>query len=332
MSSKIKQQAEPTSPFLKKNKGDGDIEEDVTGKVKPAEERAKRMAAASFWFGVMCTASTVMTVGNKAIMRTWAYPNALLIIQQVISAMILGSGAYFGRFEVKPITKQHFKVFSVPSVILCIQIFTSLKAMPLVAIATMVVFRNMGTVAVVIIDRLTYGTKLNQFGWYAVILIVIGSQVYAGTDVNYNSEGYMWLVVNTIATVSNMFYNKHFISKTMDQTSAGISLVQTISTIPVLCTLAIFMGEVSEVADAGIPPTWVLFALLVTSFGGSVLSTAYASVYRLASPTTVTVAANFNKLISIIASCIAFGTVLELMQWFGLSLAMAGSLVYSIKK
>jgi hypothetical protein len=98
--------------------------------------------------------------------------------------------------------------------------------MPLVAIATMVVFRNMGTVAVVIIDRLTYGTALNRYGWYAVILIVIGSQVYAGTDVNYNAEGYMWLVVNTIATVSNMFYNKHFVSKTMDQTSAGISLVQ----------------------------------------------------------------------------------------------------------
>jgi hypothetical protein len=108
--------AESKLPFLNNNNTsrDGDIEEDVTGKVKPADERARRVAAATFWFGVMCTASTIMTVGNKAIMRTWAYPNTLLITQQVISAMILGSGAYFGRFEVKPITKQHFKVFCVP--------------------------------------------------------------------------------------------------------------------------------------------------------------------------------------------------------------------------
>jgi hypothetical protein len=108
-------QAESSLPFLQnKNNRVGDIEEDVTGKVKPAEARAKRVAAATFWFGIMCSASTVMTVGNKAIMRTWAYPNTLLIVQQVISAIILSSGAYFGRFEVKPLTKQHFKVFSVP--------------------------------------------------------------------------------------------------------------------------------------------------------------------------------------------------------------------------
>ena len=62
-------------------------------------------------------------------------------------------------------------------------------------------FRNIAIVITAVIDMLFFGTKFNCRCITALVLVVVGSLVYTGFDVNYDPTGYMWLSLNTFLCV-----------------------------------------------------------------------------------------------------------------------------------
>merc|ERR1712137_107775 len=112
----------------------------------------------------------------------------------------------------KPFAAQQWKVFAVSSFFLAMQILTSLKALPFVAIATVVAFRNTCTVVIAIIDFMFFGNKFSQPQIAALALTTLGMILYAMQDINFNLQGYLWLVGNSVATIVNTFWNKFYIT------------------------------------------------------------------------------------------------------------------------
>ena len=47
----------------------------------------------------------------------------------------------------------------------------------------------------------------------SLAVTTVGMLIYAGQDINFNAVGYLWLVGNSFATISNTFWNKVFITK-----------------------------------------------------------------------------------------------------------------------
>jgi drug/metabolite transporter (DMT)-like permease len=148
-----------------------------------------------------------MTVGNKVVMLQYHYPNLITGMQNATCVILLLVGSTLNLVDIKPITGEQWRIFSVCAIMLVVQIVSMLYALPLVAIATTVVFRNAATVAIAIIDWACFGKQFTYSTAFGLAVATAGMSLYALNDVSFDAVGYMWLAVNAAATVVNTFWN-----------------------------------------------------------------------------------------------------------------------------
>jgi len=306
-------------------KGEDDVEK--ASLINKSTVNEKKMVASEkkkteivFWLSMLFLASVTMTVGNKYVMKEYPYANILTMMQNGCCVMMLLGGNRAGFIEFKKFEPQQWKIFAVNAVFLTMQIVTSLQALPLVAIATVVAFRNMCTVVIAFIDYTFFGNKFSNSQIVGLCVTTIGMIIYAGQDINFNFWGYMWLLGNSFATVSNTFWNKVYITKfTRElkiQTSFGVSLIQQVETLPLVIIMAFARGEFesspsttsesyedsSYENDVNIfsLPSFVQFVLLITCVGGFLIGITYPKCFSILSGTSVVVASTANKAASIL--------------------------------
>ena len=302
-----------------------------------------------FWLGMLFLASVTMTVGNKYVMKEYPFANILTLLQNGCCVMMLLGGHRAGFIDFKEFKARQWKIFSVNAIFLTMQIVTSLQALPLVAIATVVAFRNMCTVVISFVDYTFFGNRFSNSQIVGLCVTTIGMIIYAGQDINFNFWGYMWLLGNSFATVSNTFWNKVYITKfTRElkiQTSFGVSLIQQVETLPLVIVMAFARGEFSsssssqeydgdasnESVDIFSLPFFVQFVLLITCVGGFLIGITYPKCFSLLSGTSVVVASTANKAASILIGMYVFGTILLPIQVFGLLICIGGSLYYAVE-
>ena len=65
-----------------------------------------------YCFGLLTLASTIMTVGNKAAMLSYHFPNLLTLLQNGFTSAVMVFGIWSGADDVKPFTSAQFLVFS----------------------------------------------------------------------------------------------------------------------------------------------------------------------------------------------------------------------------
>lgn len=290
----------------------------------------------AFWLFMLFLASVTMTVGNKYVMKAWGdFANTLTLAQNGTAVLYLAVSRKMGFLEMKPIDAQQWKVFAATAFFLTMQIFTSLKALPYVAIATVVVFRNTCTVIIAILDYCFFGNKFSKLQMAALGTTTIGMLVYAGQDINFDMVGYLWLVGNSVATISNTFWNKVFITKYTKelkiQTSYGVSLIQQIETLPIVFVLAAVNNEGGAYIAYKPLDAVAKMTILATCAGGVLIGIAYPKCFSLLSGTSVVVASTANKAVSILIGMYLFGTRLSSMQVLGLSICIGGSLWYALE-
>jgi drug/metabolite transporter (DMT)-like permease len=302
---------------------------------KPASSHAADVKDAAFWLFMLFIASVTMTVGNKYVMKQWDFANTLTLMQNGTAVLYLGVGRYTGTLDMKPFKAQQWKVFAVSSFFLAMQILTSLKALPFVAIATVVAFRNMCTVIIALIDYFMFGNKFSQAQLMSLGVTTAGMILYALQDINFNAMGYLWLVGNSVATIINTFWNKFYITyytkELKIQTSYGVSFIQQLETLPIVFVLAFANAEggaLSAIAPLSLEGKAMIFA---TCLGGVLIGIAYPKCFSLVSGTSVVVASTANKAVSILIGMWLFGTRLSGLQIIGLLVCVAGSLWYAVE-
>jgi len=309
---------------------------DGTPSKAPSQERETRhdWKEAAFWLFMLFLASVTMTVGNKYVMKQWNFANTLTFMQNGTAVLYLGVGKYMDMIEMKPFAAQQWKVFAVSSFFLAMQILTSLKALPFVAIATVVAFRNTCTVIIAMIDYFFFGTRFGQTQIWALALTTLGMIIYAIQDINFNLAGYLWLVGNSVATIINTFWNKfyitHYTKELKIQTSYGVSFIQQVETLPIVLFLAFANKEteaLGEFAPLSVTAKLMIFA---TCLGGVLIGIAYPKCFSLVSGTSVVVASTANKAVSILIGMWLFGTRLSTLQVIGLFICIIGSLWYAL--
>ena len=305
---------------------------DVAAPVKPSGVGE----SAAFWLFMLFIASVTMTVGNKYVMKAWGdFANTLTLLQNGTAVLYLLISRHMGMLEMKPIDAQQWKVFAATAFFLTMQIMTSLKALPYVAIATVVVFRNTCTVIIAIIDYCFFGNKFSKLQMASLAVTTVGMLIYAGQDINFDLVGYLWLVGNSVATIASTFWSKIFITRYTKelkiQTSYGVSLIQQIETLPLVFVLAAFNNEGGAYIEYKPLDMYAKLTILATCAGGVLIGIAYPKCFSLLSGTSVVVASTANKAVSILIGMYLFGTRLSGTQILGLSVCVGGSLWYALE-
>ena len=272
---------------------------------------------------------------TQYVMKKWDFANTLTLMQNGMAVLYLGAGRAAGMLDMKPFAAQQWKVFAVSSFFLAMQILTSLKALPFVAIATVVAFRNTCTVIIAIIDYMFFGTQFSKPQVLALAMTTAGMIIYAMRDINFNMMGYLWLAGNSVATIFNTFWNKfyitHYTKELKIQTSYGVSFIQQLETLPIVLVLAVANEEGAAFSQLSPLDPAAKAMVFATCLGGILIGIAYPKCFSLVSGTSVVVASTANKAVSILIGMWLFGTRLSGLQVVGLMICIAGSLWYAVE-
>lgn len=294
----------------------------------PAKENFE---LAKYWFVGLLIASISMTVGNKYVAVHYPYPNCMIFFQNSCAIINLLIGEKVGVFKFKPMNMSQFLQNAVPSLFLSLQIMASLKALPYVAIATTVVFRNLATCSVAIAEKIVLGKTFGQTQMHGLYIIVLGGMIYAYQDITFDAYGYFWLTFNCLIYTASSIYTKKIVVG-IDQTSEGKSLQIQTGSLPFILMYAILFNELPNgltgVFDMSVLPTMVFLFL---GFMGTLIALSYMNLYTYVSATSVAVASNVNKVISIFLAWFVFRKILSVMQIFGLIISISGGLYYALE-
>jgi len=141
----------------------------------------------------------------------------------------------------------------------------------------------------------------------------------------------------------NAIVDKMFFSNS-EQTSTGCTLITLFMSIPisVLFELSTNNSDGSNNDSIAIydikqihtlianQQTVVIAALVITGALASLLGFCYTQCYRAASATTVAVAGNVNKLLSIVVGFLLFDDKLSFVKFIGIFVCLVGGFLYSI--
>merc|ERR1711964_568106 len=218
-----------------------------------------------------------------------------------------------------------------PSLNFVLMLLCSLRALRTLHIATVVVARNVCTCTVALGEFIIFGRPVPPRQFMAIAVMIFGSFVYAFNDLTFHGEGYTWQTLNCCLFTIGQLYEKWCMSKTRDQTPLGVALIKNLWSLPISLGLLLAFGDHSDIPTVAASLSRESVTLIVLSgFGCFALSICYMSLYKFASATSITVAANFNKVVTIIAAQGVFGGSLGLLQSVGLAICVAASAAYSM--
>jgi hypothetical protein len=292
------------------------------------------------WYSAFCIASVGMQLLNKGIALDMAsaepFDNCIMLWQNACAAALAAvmvqvsehlPEATRSTMRMKQVRALHIRRLFLPSLNFVLMLLCSLRALRFVHIATVVVARNVCTCLIAIGEKLVFGRSVAQGAWPPIVLCMLGSVVYAYADLNFHVEGYFWQGMNSLLFTIGQLYEKWAMVNTSDQTPLGVSMIKNLWSLPIALALAILLDEPVKAVARLNASTAVLIGL--SGLGCFALSITYMTLYKFSTPTSITVAANLNKVLTIIVAQSLFGGKLGQTQTVGLAICILASAWYS---
>lgn len=261
--------------------------------------------------------------------------NAILAFQQIVAILLNFVFAWAfpqsETWQMKPVTRAQLVRLALPSLNFVLMLACSMKALKTVHVATVVVARNACTVFIAFGECIVFGKRFSPVVWMSLATILLGSYVYASTDMNFEPTGYFWQGLNSIFFIIGQLYEKWAMVSSKDQTALGVSTIKNALSLPVLAGLVLAFREHDSLHDALALPSSTHLLILLSGLGCCALSIVYMTLYKISSATAITVGSNFNKVVTIICSSFLFAGELGRSQLAGLLICIGGSLWFSME-
>lgn len=300
----------------------------LTGVAAPAAVATPLSAA--IWFPLNIACSVGMVLLNKSLSVGVGHPNTVLGLQNgaTVAYLIIG-GRTCGLFDLSvPFRPAQFTPFVAPIVNWVVMLALSLKMLQYNSVATATMFKTLGTLLTCAIEVLYFKARYSRRAQASLGLLGLGSAVYAGTDVGFSPVGYLFASLQISSWVLQTFIDKATIVDS-EQTKAGITVIRNLLSLPVVCLLINLSGEAADaVPTVLLARREVWGQILLSSVCGCGLGLTTSALYQHFAPTTVVVANNVGKCLSIALGCALFRDRLSPLQVLGLATSLAGSFLY----
>ena len=226
-----------------------------------------------------------------------------------------------------PFRASQFRPFLAPTINWVIMLALSLKMLQYNSVATMTMFKTLGTLLTCTIEILYYKVQYSRRAKASLGLLALGSAVYAGTDVGFSPIGYCFASLQIASWVLQTFIEK-VATVDSEQTKAGVTVIRNVLSLPVVCALSVLSGEHINALPELLERREIWGQVLLTSLFGCGLGLATSALYKYFAPTTVVVANNVGKCFSIFLGCLLFKDRLSALQVLGLATSLTGSFLY----
>lgn len=283
------------------------------------------------WFLFFACVSISLVIVNKAVMQSFPYPMSLLIFQNGATILLNLGGTWLGVFEMKPWQLQHLLQFGVQSCMMACSLTLNLAGLPGTAVATLLVFKSLQVVLTAFLEWVLRIAVFSTQAYLCLGACLGGSLLYAWSDTYYDPSAYAILLLCIVINAAQQIYERG-ITVQVEQTPVGCSCYKNVMTLPVLLVSAASSGELQDMTQA-VPalPQHILLLAVASAALGFGISLAYSSLNKLASSTSITVANNFNKLLTTMAAQVVFAEHIVPSAAAGLLLSLMSSVCYGLE-
>ncbi|KJE95424.1 solute carrier family 35 [Capsaspora owczarzaki ATCC 30864] len=295
---------------------------------KPAASRRWRIITAVAYG----TCSLMIMFVNKAVLTTYAFPSfvVLALAQFAFTALVLRALQLF-RFVRLPAMSRSVVSKAAPlSVLFVLNSTSGLGGTQHLSLPMLTVLRRFSIFLTMVLERLVLGNRAPTPVVMSVGLLILGAIVAAWSDLAYDRDGYVLVMINNLCTaLSGVLLKKRLDAR--DLGTLGLLYYNSLLGIPLaMAYLVLVPEEWTAVANypAWTEPLFVLWFALTMCMGLLLNYTMYLCT-NANSPLTTTVVGVKNTISTY--SGMMFGTYYRYSpeNFLGINLSVAGSLVYS---
>jgi len=274
---------------------------------------------------------------NKLSIDHWMRPNLMLlasfmfnfIISLVIECIVRRTNHSSPRKRLQ-VLKAKVAIRWVPlTMVFVFNLFTSLKAMQTAGLSTVIVFRNINSLIISVVES----QNLDEASRSALFVIVIGSIAYGWGDLNKGIQAYLWTFANMALTISYDLYIR-YLSKEWPLDVMGQQFYHCVLSSPVVILMAFANNELnSESAISFYQLSWAGKLILLGSVvAGFFISTSALMLANRITATSFSVLKNSNKILVVIINILWIEGLPSKYVFASLLVTLGGGLWYGLAR
>ena len=295
------------------------------------------------YISLVCICATVASVSmmllNKAIISVWPFSAVLILIQNMVTVCLI---------QMLCSTPRHLEFNSIVryapcSMLFAINTFTSMQALSFLSVTTFTIFRNTQAILSYPLDYVLRGEALRTQSVYFLILILFGTCAYCSHDLpDASIAGCLWaaahVVSTTVCAVTTKITLEGHSPDVAEQAMLDLAWLNNILSIPILAPIAAVQLQnntafilSTEAASASGP---LSLLVILSCFGGCVLSICSIRVQALLTPVTYLTFNNLNKIPAMLLSTIIWPSphAASPQEIIGIVLSVYGGYLYALSK
>jgi drug/metabolite transporter (DMT)-like permease len=321
----------PSNVLMRQRKqAAGSFENACTGKISEDLLPPNEFMVISFSIVVYIFCSSCMPIINKAALKSLPRPFAVSALQTASAAVLLMCFRNTGLIEFPSPTSAKLWGWSGVVAAWIVPIVLNMKAIQLLTVETVMMFRSLAIVIVAVGDVVLLKTKISARSIVSCIMISLGGVIYASNDLNFHFWGYIMGGLYAISMVVNSLYIKYCFNQHQEMNSWEKTFLNNFVSTPVVIAMCGISEDTKNLfRDFHALSIKEHLLLALSGIMGFGISMSGTKCREYLSATSFDVLGSCTKYLTLALSLAILRARNSILSIIGICIALSGTVLYS---